>query len=213
MNPPIKTRLESASSFISYEDFLLNAVPPELQTAKEVKRRWKLYFAAETAKRANEQKLADEYVEMSFGDFLRDVIGAGLASARTETDRMRYLRQFLDWWKRCQSSEKHVELCRCWLKHAPRPFDLERNKRIVYNAMYNPYWTPEGILIEKRRTGFTHLDVYTWRWLFTIWTKGRFKRRARLAARARWKKENAQSEGLTPISQVKTASSTVPPPS
>lgn len=106
---------------------------------------------------------------MTFKDFLREVVGRNMASARTETDRMRYLKQFLIWWRECLQKGGYYTL-----------------EAVTDTAMLYEDWTPEQIIEKRRKDGFSENDIGRWTNAFRQWKEGIFKRRAQVAAKARW---------------------------
>jgi hypothetical protein len=108
-----------------------------------------------------------------FKDFLRVIIGGGMASAQTETSRIRFLTQFLAWWKECLLGPER------WL--------VERS---TSQEMSNGDWTPEEIIAQRRKTGFSEAEARSWGWMFkAIWQERKFHRRAKLGGHASWTPE------------------------
>jgi hypothetical protein len=122
--------------------------------------------------------------KMSFKTFLRDVIGGAIPSAKTETDRMRHLREFLRWWNSMTLREEAGFVS--MIRSATPP------------AMFTEGWTPENIIQEKRMSGFSPDDVCVWTSFFELYDGGRLNRRAQKAATARWKKAPEHKKELAP---------------
>jgi hypothetical protein len=110
---------------------------------------------------------------MPFKVFLRKIIGEKMASARTEKIRIRFFTEFLQWWREILLD----------------PLDRQHSwvQIFTWPRMLKGDWTPEQIIAERQRDGFAYNEVDAWATLFGMgWMPGRFKRRAKIGAKARW---------------------------
>jgi len=110
-----------------------------------------------------------------FSAFLRVVIGKRIASARTETSRVRFLTQFLLWWR-----DVLVQLSSSW----DWKIYESTNER-----MRDGKWMPAQIITERRQSGFSQPEIDAWSFILGIWLEGKPKRQATTAGRASWTPE------------------------
>jgi hypothetical protein len=93
---------------------------------------------------------------MSFNDFGREVVGLQIASARTIKKRIKFMTDFLIWWR-----ERLVAYDSMVYSYTPR-------------SMLKPDgsvgdWTPEQIIHQKQQEGFNANDYDCWASLFNTW--------------------------------------------
>ncbi|MGD0813243.1 MAG: hypothetical protein ABSA83_06540 [Verrucomicrobiota bacterium] len=94
---------------------------------------------------------------------LYGVFGRLIPSARTEKARLKYALQMLAWWRDCLKPE-----------NADFPATI---RAVTPPRMANQGWTPEQIIEEKRRDGFSGEDYNSWSFVTQRWMHQRVKRR------------------------------------
>jgi hypothetical protein len=114
---------------------------------------------------------------MAFQDFLREVIGKAVKCATTKKTRMHYLTEFLLWWREVLI----------------KPSDVDIWERAVWDrtraVMRDGNWTPEEIIVQKQRDGFTLSEQDLWRWVIYQWRQKWKTRRGKTGANASWTPE------------------------
>jgi hypothetical protein len=131
---------------------------------------------------------------VSLKEFLRIVVGGSIPSARTETDRMRYYRQFLTAWQ----SEKTVKTASGLAvgssvtqkgAHTAQP-DVEQIVQQMINRRVRPPRVPPEM--PKAKPGFNKWEFEFEAELFLAWQSGLLSRRGKAGADMRWKKKTSR---------------------
>ncbi|GEM_PF-6545611 len=106
-------------------------------------------------------------------EFLRIVVGGSIPSARTETDRMRFYRQFLVAWQVDEGAAKAEQGTLPILKLHPKD-------------------RPQYLIEHHSRKGFDAWGFALEAELFLTWQSGMLARRGASAARQRWGKKKGK---------------------